>query len=319
MDATLAHLAANEPPPPPQFSDSGTSFPILAISILGILTTTFVLISYYLLVIKCRLSWRRRDLLRRLFPSAYSRRHRHLYIPPIIQAITAEFHGLDPSVIRAIPVVKFTRAGDDGARKGMPFHDCAICLNEFHEQETLKLLPGCSHAFHIDCIDTWLQFNANCPLCRSDIMSSSIGVATDHIVVLAPRHEQSGILEAQVRDNEGMEVTSPPPRKKWRKYIKVGSMGDECIDARGKCEQFCVQPIRRSFSMDSSNDRQLYLSIQEILRQKQQCPETATGEGSSSNVCCGDGGGSGRIRRSLFFSFGWSSRSSVLPIEEVDV
>ncbi|CAL9780747.1 unnamed protein product [Musa acuminata subsp. burmannicoides] len=268
-----------EPPPPPHSSASVTSFPVLAITILGILTTAMLLISYYVFVIKCRLGWPRSDLLRCLFSSAESRRHRHLYIPPVIHAIATEFHGLDPSVIRSIPVIKFTRAGDGDARRKTSFHDCAICLNEFRDEERLKLLPDCSHAFHIDCIDTWLQFNANCPLCRTGITSSSVGLATDHVVALAPRREQSGSFAVD-----------------RRKHNKVGSMGDECIDVRGKDEQFRVQPIRRSFSMDSSAERQLYLSVQEeILRQKQNY-----------------GGGSGRVRRSLF-SFGRSSRIPVLP------
>ncbi|CAL9207867.1 unnamed protein product, partial [Musa hybrid cultivar] len=307
-----------EPPPPPHSSASVTSFPVLAISILGILTTAMLLISYYVFVIKCRLGWPRSDLLRCLFSSAESRRHRHLYIPPVIHAIATEFHGLDPSVIRSIPVIKFTRAGDGDAQRKTSFHDCAICLNEFREEERLKLLPDCSHAFHIDCIDTWLQFNANCPLCRTGITSSSVGLATDHVVVLAPRREQSGSLAVDVRDEVSDqtsrgEASNPSLWKKRRKHNKVGSMGDECIDVRGKDEQFRVQPIRRSFSMDSSAERQLYLSVQEeILRQKQNCYEAGSGEGSSSNVRGGDGGGSGRVRRSLF-SFGRSSRIPVLP------
>ncbi|KAJ8511916.1 hypothetical protein OPV22_002350 [Ensete ventricosum] len=310
-----------EPPPPPPSSTSATSFPVLAITILGILTTAMLLVSYYVFVIKCRLGWPRSDLLRCLFSSAVSRRHRHLYIPPVIHAIATEFHGLDPSVIRSIPVIKFTGVGDGDAQQKTSSHDCAICLNEFREEERLKLLPDCSHAFHIDCIDTWLQFNANCPLCRTGITSSSVGLATDHIVVLAPRREQSGSFAVDVRDevsdqtSRGEAASNPSLWKKRRKHNKVGSMGDECIGVRGKDEQLRVQPVRRSFSMDSSADRQLCLSVQEeILRQKQNCYEPGGGEGSSSsNVRGGDGGGSGRVRRSLF-SFGRSSRIPVLPM-----
>ncbi|XP_074577671.1 RING-H2 finger protein ATL16-like [Curcuma longa] len=305
------------PPRPPQSpSTSFASFPILVITVLGMLTTSVILVSYYLFVVRCRLSWRRHSSL-----FAY-RRHRHrnlLHIPPVINALSTEFRGLDTSAIRSIPVVTFSAAGG----KKASFRECAICLSEFLDEERLKLLPGCGHPFHIDCIDTWLQFNANCPLCRSDVVSSIAGSPTEHIVVLEPRREQQGGSSNNLPVEPSSEVTgetsstNPSPRRKWRKGQKVGSMGDEFV-VSDRCR--CEQPMRRSFSMDSCNDRQLYLSIQEILRQSRRDSDQAsgTGEASSSAVGSGDGGGSGRVRRSLF-SFGRSSRRSVNPMEEIDV
>lgn len=60
--------------------------------------------------------------------------------------------------------------------------------------------------------------------------------------------------------------------------------------------------------MDSSGDRQLILSVREMLKEKQFSPS----EGSSS------GGGGGRVRRPFFsFGSGRSSRSAVLPVNIV--
>ncbi|KAJ7950699.1 putative Ring finger protein [Quillaja saponaria] len=50
--------------------------------------------------------------------------------------------------------------------------DCAICLSKFEQHDQLRLLPLCCHAFHAECIDTWLQSNLTCPLCRSSIFAS---------------------------------------------------------------------------------------------------------------------------------------------------
>ncbi|MCD7449854.1 hypothetical protein HAX54_001896 [Datura stramonium] len=69
--------------------------------------------------------------------------------------------GLDQAFIDALPVFIYKEIV--GLKE--PF-DCAVCLCEFSEQDELRLLPLCSHAFHISCIDTWLLSNSTCPLCR---------------------------------------------------------------------------------------------------------------------------------------------------------
>ncbi|OVA08351.1 zinc finger protein [Macleaya cordata] len=52
---------------------------------------------------------------------------------------------------------------------GLPSYasvDCAICLSKFKPHDQLRLLPSCCHAFHSQCIDSWLFHNLTCPLCR---------------------------------------------------------------------------------------------------------------------------------------------------------
>ncbi|XP_051204635.1 RING-H2 finger protein ATL46-like [Lolium perenne] len=72
--------------------------------------------------------------------------------------------GLDQAVIDALPVFLYAEVVvGSGAKE--PF-DCAVCLCEFAGDDRLRLLPLCGHAFHIDCIDTWLLSNSTCPLCR---------------------------------------------------------------------------------------------------------------------------------------------------------
>eukprot|EP00531_Pseudo-nitzschia_arenysensis_P009441 CAMPEP_0116122034 /NCGR_PEP_ID=MMETSP0329-20121206/4004_1 /TAXON_ID=697910 /ORGANISM="Pseudo-nitzschia arenysensis, Strain B593" /LENGTH=761 /DNA_ID=CAMNT_0003615865 /DNA_START=518 /DNA_END=2803 /DNA_ORIENTATION=+ len=48
---------------------------------------------------------------------------------------------------------------------------CSICIDEFEEGETIRLLPRCGHAFHTDCILPWLQDRQGCcPLCKTDVL-----------------------------------------------------------------------------------------------------------------------------------------------------
>ncbi|CAO2199257.1 unnamed protein product [Urochloa humidicola] len=48
---------------------------------------------------------------------------------------------------------------------------CCICLSKFSNNEDLRELP-CTHVFHMECIDKWLQINALCPLCKAEIGGS---------------------------------------------------------------------------------------------------------------------------------------------------
>lgn len=66
-----------------------------------------------------------------------------------------------------------------------PF-DCAICLCEFTQLDMLRLLPMCSHAFHIGCIDKWLVSNSSCPICRGTLHSPG---APENPIFELPREE----------------------------------------------------------------------------------------------------------------------------------
>ncbi|XXG40455.1 hypothetical protein AAC387_Pa01g1167 [Persea americana] len=77
--------------------------------------------------------------------------------------------GLQESFINSITVCKYKRG--EGLIEGT---ECSICLSEFHEDENLRLLPNCIHAFHLPCIDTWLKSNVNCPLCRMNVISNQM-------------------------------------------------------------------------------------------------------------------------------------------------
>ncbi|KAE8701141.1 hypothetical protein F3Y22_tig00110548pilonHSYRG00340 [Hibiscus syriacus] len=69
--------------------------------------------------------------------------------------------GLKQSVIDSIAVFRYKK--DEGLIEGT---ECSVCLNEFREDENLRLLPKCSHGFHLTCTDT-------CTLEPNSIGSSS--------------------------------------------------------------------------------------------------------------------------------------------------
>lgn len=81
--------------------------------------------------------------------------------PSTAAASAAASRGLDQSVIKSLPVFTFS----DETHKD-PI-ECAVCLSEFEENESGRVLPNCKHTFHVDCIDMWFHSHSTCPLCRS--------------------------------------------------------------------------------------------------------------------------------------------------------
>lgn len=75
--------------------------------------------------------------------------------------------GLDRAVIDSFPT--FVYSSVKGIKIGKGALECAVCLNEFEEEDTLRLIPKCDHVFHPDCIDAWLEKHTTCPVCRAQL------------------------------------------------------------------------------------------------------------------------------------------------------
>ncbi|KAK7348145.1 hypothetical protein VNO80_22694 [Phaseolus coccineus] len=82
------------------------------------------------------------------------------YIDPAAR-IALTSRGLHPSVISTLPVFTFSASAQPS--------ECAVCLSEFENGETGRILPKCNHSFHTECIDIWFQSHTTCPLCRAPV------------------------------------------------------------------------------------------------------------------------------------------------------
>ncbi|KAL5724861.1 RING-type E3 ubiquitin transferase [Ranunculus cassubicifolius] len=77
--------------------------------------------------------------------------------------------GLDPQIILSFPTFEYSKVKDLRQEKyGL---ECAVCLSEFQDDDTLRLLTTCNHAFHPECIDLWLGSHTTCPVCRRDLVN----------------------------------------------------------------------------------------------------------------------------------------------------
>ncbi|XP_059641838.1 RING-H2 finger protein ATL54-like [Cornus florida] len=198
--------------------------------------------------------------------------------------------GLQQSIIDSITLFKYKR--DDKLIEGT---ECSVCLNEFQEDECLRLLPKCSHAFHIPCIDTWLRSHKNCPLCRALIVCDTNHV---HVSTGEPNSSDLGSREEDDRvenvENYGglgshglgedetsetrvgaessgaLPIEEGPIAEALEKdlhHFGTKSCGvrvlSDLADHRPIVEQE-LQPVRRSVSMDSSSAATIYRAMANI-------------------------------------------------------
>ncbi|CAA7052447.1 unnamed protein product [Microthlaspi erraticum] len=72
--------------------------------------------------------------------------------------------GLTPFELSSLPIVFFRQ---DSCKDGL---ECAICLSDLVKGDKSRLLPKCSHSFHVECIDMWFQSHSTCPICRNTVL-----------------------------------------------------------------------------------------------------------------------------------------------------
>ncbi|KAL2317667.1 hypothetical protein Fmac_031543 [Flemingia macrophylla] len=75
--------------------------------------------------------------------------------------------GLDAEIVASFPTFVYSEV--KALKIGRATLECAVCLNEFGDDETLRLVPKCCHVFHPNCIDAWLINHSTCPVCRANL------------------------------------------------------------------------------------------------------------------------------------------------------
>ncbi|KAL7230121.1 hypothetical protein ACSBR2_008620 [Camellia fascicularis] len=81
-------------------------------------------------------------------------------------------HFIIGSIKDQLPIMKYGSLIEEGG-SGSP--SCAVCLSSLSASDEIRKLCNCSHIFHRDCLDGWVdQGQLTCPLCRSNLLPDQI-------------------------------------------------------------------------------------------------------------------------------------------------
>lgn len=178
--------------------------------------------------------------------------------------------GLDQAVLETFPTFEYSSVKE--FKFGKDVLECAVCLNEFEDDETLRLIPKCDHVFHSECIDAWLSAHVTCPVCRANLAEpmettdepaspEATGSAADpdHDGDGEDRSEINAVRQVSIRvaDEENDAQRAPvdikpiqslqqnrPPRSKSirpRKFPRSHSTGHSIVLPCENCERFTLK------------------------------------------------------------------------------
>ncbi|XP_010489106.1 PREDICTED: putative RING-H2 finger protein ATL12 [Camelina sativa] len=230
----LDYVSAQSPPDP--YATSDLFKPSLAI-ITGVFSIVFTLTFVLLVYAKCF----NNDL--RSETESEGERRRHERIWQGLFNRSSRFSGLDKTAIESLPFFSFSAL--KGLKQGL---ECSVCLSKFEDVEILRLLPKCKHAFHIGCIDEWLEQHATCPLCRNRVNIeddlSVLGNSNNSLRMVnqsQTREEEDSGLEIYIEREEGTSDGSSrfsSFRKILKKSLFLERQGNEDIEEKKAMHKF---------------------------------------------------------------------------------
>uniref|UniRef100_A0A2P2Q353 RING-type E3 ubiquitin transferase n=1 Tax=Rhizophora mucronata TaxID=61149 RepID=A0A2P2Q353_RHIMU len=232
----------------------------------------------------------------------------------------AASRGLEAAVIETFPTLVYSEV--KGLKIGNGALECAVCLNEFEDDERLRLLPKCDHAFHPECIDAWLAAHTTCPVCRANLapqpsdpppgqpadpprsepaesdLESDLEVQTNSVET-EPENGGNGIVEAAALEPEVMSVNQTLNRNRTRgsrsgrpplpKFPRSHSTGHSLVQPGENTDRFTLRlptEVRKQI-MDRELNRTM--SLVGLPREGSSRRGYRTGEGSSRGKLFGFG------------------------------
>ncbi|XP_031496467.1 RING-H2 finger protein ATL52-like [Nymphaea colorata] len=249
-------------PPPPAVSHHHLFF-TKSVMALVLISTVFMFVSLYITFVRWyrRRSPHRRAMQQQQQPPPPAMDQFLEGEEPINYIWYINTVGLDESLINSITSCKF-KSGEGLVEET----GCSVCLSEFEDGDDLRLLPKCSHAFHLQCIDRWLRAHVNCPLCRAPVFANNLNSVSGDNIATGPSSMDASY------DLESADSNGDLSRNSDSLAVEIGESGLENetvmtnLDVLGVLggqssggeqngmtvdETTEFQPVRRSVSLNS--------------------------------------------------------------------
>jgi len=95
-----------------------------------------------------------------------------------------------------------------------PDNQCMVCQFSYRRYDRVKILPGCKHKFHVECIDRWLLHSrATCPI--------------DGNPVTDPTRNRRRRPRSSSNSTTQRQAPAPPPPAEGRRWTQNDSLVDE--------------------------------------------------------------------------------------------
>ncbi|KAF8105486.1 hypothetical protein N665_0157s0070 [Sinapis alba] len=163
--------------------------------------------------------------------------------------------GIDASMIETFPTFIYSEVKTQKIGNGAL--ECAICLNEFRDDETLRLLPICDHVFHPHCIGAWLQGHVTCPVCRMNL--------ADQQQSRAEPVEPEVIIETVIESSPQPVIPEPAVESVPRVILSRSHTTGHSVILPGECtERFTLRfrdDLRRKLIVNGKINRSKSLNL----------------------------------------------------------
>jgi len=122
-----------------------------------------------------------------------------------------EQQGLSAADLQRLPTFEYhEEEGEErrpSADSGGGNAECVVCLDAFQIGDRCRVIPACSHTFHVQCADAWLSKRSVCPICRTSARESKEKNGVNGGAAAAALPEESG----RDHDQESGRRHPPPP------------------------------------------------------------------------------------------------------------